>query len=309
MIHLLCCPVDQAPLSGTLEDPSLICTSCGQNYPVTQGIVQFVGVSQSTVLTASEKRDEMKTRDQMAKEYDHRFTQLRNRIEIPPCLAALNPRHEDFVAELGCGTGRLTLQYLPKVAGIVAMDFSLESLLILRNRIPEELRSRCLLIQGDLSSPPIKRHSFDKVASFQVFEHLPSASMRQQAFQMGRELLRPGGTMVCSVYNWSSTKRSLAQNGLGDNCMKEGFHRAAGANIYYYNFEEFEIRNLIENSGLKVDYIRGLQMQIRGVQRLGPLAVLVDRLLAPTKFGVKNAHLMLARSTLPTPSSTPKSIQ
>jgi ubiquinone/menaquinone biosynthesis C-methylase UbiE len=300
MLHLLCCPVDRASLSGTLSSPALVCTSCGQKYPVTQGVVQFIGVSPSTRLSEPEKLNEMKTRDHAAADYDLRFTKLRNRLEIPPCLDALDPHQDDFVAELGCGTGRITLQYLTKVAGVVAMDFSLESLLILQKKIPEQLRSHCLLVQGDLSVPPIQHGAFHKVVSFQVFEHLPTAASRQQAFRTARDLLRTGGAMICSVYNWSATKKSLAQTGSGDNCLKEGFHRAGGANIYYYNFEEFEIRELIETSGLKVDYVHGLQMQLRGVSRLGPLAVLVNRVLAPTKYGVKNAHLMLARSTLPT---------
>ena len=45
-----------------------------------------------------------------------------------PLLQAIAPAWSDVAVELGCGTGRLTVQYFPLVARTVAIDFSLASL-------------------------------------------------------------------------------------------------------------------------------------------------------------------------------------
>jgi hypothetical protein len=37
-------------------------------------------------------------------------------------------------------------------------------------------------------------------------------------------LLKPGGTFVCSVYNWSKGKRREVRLGVGDDAFKEGSH-------------------------------------------------------------------------------------
>ena len=179
------------------------------------------------------------------------------------------------------------------VERVVALDFSLRSLLVLRRRMPKELQKKTLLIQADVCTPPLARRFFTKAVSFQVFEHLPSATARRQAASAVAELLAPGGSFTCTVYHWSKAKQRDAARGVGDNTHKEGFH---DSNIYYYNFEEPELRAMLHAAGMQVEWTKGLVIALRGSRLLGPLLLPMNRLLSSTRWGIRRSHLLLARA-------------
>ncbi len=291
-ISLLRCPDDAGEL--VLRDAHLQCSSCSERYPVEDNIVRFVKADE---LDSEEKRSEMHARDQEAERYDERFSAVRNAIEIPTSLTALSPTADDVVAELGCGSGRMTLRYLETVRAVIAIDFSLASLRVLQRKLPPHLRARVLLVQADICRPPLVASSFSKVASFQVFEHLPTPEMRAAAFRAARKLLRPTGTFTLSVYNWNWNKQRLSARGIGDNTAKEGFH--AGANrVYYFNFEPHDLAALFAQSGFQVDLMTGLDAQVPGIDRVGFAAVAVNRLLERLPLGRRLGHLLLARGSV-----------
>jgi SAM-dependent methyltransferase len=238
------------------------------------------------------KRQEVEARDKAAEGYNRGQATFANRVEMPPCLDALAAAKEDVVAELGCGTGRITLQYLPKVSRVVAVDFSLESLFYLQQQIPAEYRDRILLVQADITALPLADRAYTKAASFQVIEHLPSAESRQRVITNAARLLRAGGTFTFSVYHWSLGKQHDAAHGVGDYTQKEGYHDTG---IYYYNFDAQEVRDGVTQAGLKTELMQGLIVPMRGGSLLGPLWVPVNRWLGKTTYGLRRAHLVLAR--------------
>lgn len=171
---LLCCPACRSPLRDGAAGGGVACEACLRDYPVTEGIVCCFDPGGSGDPESEIKRREVDARDEKAEGYESAISRLRNAIEIPPCVGAIQAAPSDVVAELGCGTGRLTLRYAARVGRVVAVDFSLQSLLVLRRKIPRELRDRVLLVQADVSALPLAAHAFSKVVSFQVIEHLPT---------------------------------------------------------------------------------------------------------------------------------------
>jgi ubiquinone/menaquinone biosynthesis C-methylase UbiE/uncharacterized protein YbaR (Trm112 family) len=308
-LDLLCCPIEHARLRITkaqqlcggvaIQVATLACECCGREFLVSDGVVRsFDTPGRSSDSEAKQK--EIQARDAAAETYDHDFTARRNTLEIDPSLKAMKPLANDTVVELGCGTGRVTMRYAPLVSRVVALDFSLNSLLVLQRKIPPELRAKLLLVQADVCAPPLVTRAFTKAVSFQVFEHLPTIESRRKALTEVTRLLWPGGTFTCSVYHWSKQKRKHAAQGIGDNTLKEGFHNT---NIYYYNFEEQEFRELLQAAGMEVELLKGLQIRFRGSRWLGPLEVPTNRLLSRTRWGIQRSALILARARCPMPCS------
>lgn len=202
-------------------DGTLTCETCGSAHAITGGVARLVDPKTICEVKAAEQS----ARDQGAKAYDGRMSKLRGKAEVPSSLRALDPRASDVVAELGAGTGRMTVQYARDVACVVALDFSFESLLVLRDRLEPELRDKVVLVQADLCHLPLADGAFHKVASFQVLEHVPTPSARASALREARRVIRRGGRFVASVYNWSRSKQRRAARGVGDNSRKEGSTR------------------------------------------------------------------------------------
>jgi SAM-dependent methyltransferase len=296
VVDLLACPRDQGPLRSTPAGGAaavLRCARCDAAYPVVDGVVRCLDAAAEQALDRPEKVDEMHARDREAATYEDRFRGLRNRIEVPSCLAAMDPRPEDTVVELGCGTGRLTRCFADRVAGTVAIDMSLASLQELQRRLDPAVRARVALVHGDICRPAARRGAFSKAVSFQVIEHVPTSEQRAGVLATARELLRPGGRFVCTVYNWSRSKQRQGARDRGDNAKKEGFHRSTPP-IYYYNFEAEELRSLLGAARLRLANLAGVDLELPGIRLLGPLAVAINRRLGPTEFGLRNGHLLLA---------------
>jgi SAM-dependent methyltransferase len=301
---LLVCPNDGGRLhaSGT-ETPSsgrwsgtLTCELCQLAFEVEDGIARFLGQDTEALAGSPDKLHEAVARDVGASTYDERMPTYRNRLEIPPTLDALDANADDIVAELGCGTGRMTVLFLEAVRHVVAVDFSVASLVRLRDRVSPKLREKLFLVHADVARPPLAKGAFSKVASFQVLEHLPSAEERQNCIVEARQLLREGtGTLTLSVYNWSTWKQYDAKRGRGDNAKKEGHHSTTPP-IYYYNFEEPELRKLLEDSDFAVQKMSGLILQVPGLLALGRFGAPIHRALSKTRFGLRNGHLLLAHA-------------
>lgn len=297
---LVRCPLDEGLLrlipdarafsDAVIPDGRLECTACGRSFFVSDGILRFI----VDKLDHVNKEVESKARDEEAESYDQEAS-VRDAAEITPCLRAMQLVAGDTVLELGCGTGRFTVCYAQEVRQVVAVDFSLSSLIVLRRKLSTALRRKVLLVHADICAPPLARGSFSKVVSFQVLEHLPSPEMRESIFVTVSSLLKPGGSFIASVYNWSWQKQREAKRGAGDYTQKEGKH---SSNIYYYNFEAVELHKLIRSAGMEVELMRGLIVGFRGARLMGRLAVPIGSLISLTPLGTKLAHLLLCRARL-----------
>jgi SAM-dependent methyltransferase len=305
VVELLACPRDRGTLrladssqaervsAGGVCEQVLLCDRCRGRFPIVDGIVRCLDSRSPGALNRPEKVDEMHARDGEAASYEERFRGIRNAIELPPCLSAMDARAEDVVVELGCGTGRLTRCYAGKVAATVAIDLSLASLRRLASGLDPAVRPRVTLVHGDICLPAARSGVFSKAVSFQVIEHVPTADQRAGVLATVRELLQAGGRFVCTVYNWSRAKQRKGGRGKGDNTSKEGFHRSTPP-IYYYNFEADELSSLLGAARFHLELLAGIDLQLPGIRLLGPLGVALNRRLGATPFGLKNGHLLLA---------------
>lgn len=299
---LMRCPLDGGALhaDGAPTSPALVgftgkitCAACGKPWSVDDGIARFV-----EQFDHEDKENEMAARDKCAAKYEERWDSFRNAIETAPCLQAMGSTVDDIVVELGCGTGRITRQYLGSVRFVVAIDFSVESLRLLRNAVPAELRDRLLLVQSDICTPPLAPKAFSKVVSFQVIEHMPTAALRERAVDAARALMGKGGALVATVYHWSTWKQYDAKRGRGDNTAKSGYH-ATEPPIYFTNFVEDEARALFSRGGLQITDVAGVCLQIPLLPLFRWLALPLNRWLARTGFGIRNSHLLLIQATSP----------
>ena len=304
---LLRCPTDRQALRWQPDVPgsginaatgTLRCAACGGSYPAADGIVRFLQDSLDDEVKASE----MRARDAAAVEQRPAVEEGLLVEEAAACLEAMAPAPTHVVVDLGCGTGRILRQYLDHVSCVVALDFSCESLRVLRRSLTEEQRTRVLLVQCDISAPPIAFGVFDRVMSSQVLEHLPTPAMRAMAFRLVAELLTPDGRATLTVYHWSWHKRREARYSRGDYVHKEGRH---GSNIYYYNFEVPELMTLMAQANLEVDLVQGIDLGIPGSRFLGPLEKPLLRALSTWRVGHRFAHLVLCRARRHSAAATP----
>jgi SAM-dependent methyltransferase/uncharacterized protein YbaR (Trm112 family) len=275
----------------------LFCGACGRHYPVRDSIPSILsddlrgegGIEENDwkslppgVVSALRRREsgsalkgegfedrlsEMKKRDEESGIYDTLYPRESSLAELELYLRALEPGIGDRVLDAGCGTGRVTVELLPRCAEVVGVDFSMQSLRFLLNRVEPPLRARLHLVQADLSLLPLREQRFDKGVSSSVLCFLPTESLRRRAVGEIRNALKPRGLFVASVYNYSLLKRLLGFFRLSTSGKKEGYH--SGGRIRYFNFDEDEFRALL-SSGFEVLCIVGSDHRLPVVGRIHP---------------------------------------
>jgi len=119
-----------------------------------------------------------------------------------------NPLTENLrVLDAGCGIGMWTLEFLTRgVKDVVAIDLTRTALNLTRTRRQMFAQdSSDLLSQGSVDSLPFRTASFDHVNCQGVLHHIPDPSAGVKEFF---RVLRPGGTLLISVYYKGVTLRS-----------------------------------------------------------------------------------------------------
>lgn len=115
-------------------------------------------------------------------------------------LLPLLPEHPQAVADLGCGTGTLTI--LLALAGhhVHGVDFSSQMLAIARSKAAN-ISPAPMFTEGDVSSPALASGSFDVVLSRHVLWAMLDP---QAALQNWARLLRAGGHLLLIEGSWST---------------------------------------------------------------------------------------------------------
>jgi len=181
------------------------------------------------------KRSEMAARDEQVGAYDKmKNLALFGKVEIPVTLAQLKPQPSDLLLEAGCGTGRMTAIFSQKVARLVSVDFSLESLRVCRRKLEAAGIENVDLIQADVCALPFETERFDRVVSCQVLEHLPTPESRARMIAELARVVKSGGRVVLSAYQHSLLTRLFGQ--------KEGMHDGG---IPYFRFSRRELSELL----------------------------------------------------------------
>lgn len=258
--ELLACPIDQtSPLTG-IGTGALACPTCGARYELADGIPQMLPpVDARDGEEAAQTEKERTQRDREARRYDaNRLLRMLSVWEIPLTLGWLAPDPDDVVVEIGCGTGRVTAPLSARCGQVWALDHSLDSLRVAREKVGD---ARVRFVQADAGYLPLRSGAADRAVSCQMLEHLP-APLRARAIAEAARVLKPGGVFVASAY-WHSPLTRLA----GD---QHGHHSGM---IYYYRFRRPEFRRLLEG-GFAVDRLtwRLLYILLAACRKSGPPA-------------------------------------
>ena len=205
---------------------SLKCLSCGKEYNIKNGIVNFLN-EQNDI--GELMQDEIKARDQESFVYDQRL-QSRYQKEIPSTLTKLGNLKDKKVIEYACGTGRITTEIVKDCKFLLASDFSLQSLIVLSKKL--ENSSNIGLILADVTQLKTKSNFFDIALATQFLEHIPKEEQRENFFNNVYDTLKKGGRLVLSVYH-QDLRRVIRKE------PKEGLHKTK---IFFHYFSSKELR-------------------------------------------------------------------
>lgn len=214
-----------------IETARLRCPKCNDIFDVEQGVPRMLHELKGTE-GAQDKQNEIRARDEQAVKYDSLpFLRLLSFLELPTTLDLLDTDRTELVVELGAGTGRITQKVAEKAGSVIAVDFSVESLLRSKEKSDP---GNISWLQADINRLPLREAIGDRLLSCQVFEHLPGASIRNMAIDEAARVVKPRGTFVISVYRDSWFWRLWGP--------KEGYH--AGG-IYYCRLSSDEFENML----------------------------------------------------------------
>ncbi|MBI5055388.1 MAG: methyltransferase domain-containing protein [Nitrospirae bacterium] len=200
------------------------------------------------------KKSEMDMRDEQASIY-HKFgSEFHDLTEKNHFIRLLSPPYNSLIVELGCGTGRITEEFAGKVDSYIAMDFSVKSLELLRDKIKTDI----LLVKGDVCRLPVIDEATSYVLSAQVFEHVPGHEEQQEFVKELKRILRAEGQAVLTVYNYSLEKRWQKE------FQKKGFH---ADKIYYECFTSEELLRHFKDNFEVLD-LRGINCYLPKVSRV-----------------------------------------
>jgi SAM-dependent methyltransferase len=116
------------------------------------------------------------------------------------------------VAELGCGTGRYTLDIASRASATVAVDLSRSGLLVLRQKL--DAPASVALLQADVTRSYGTPLRFDRVLST-LHSNLPTREHRSAALQHAASALKDAGRAVISMHhrNVPDTIRGIDASG------------------------------------------------------------------------------------------------
>lgn len=227
-----------------------------------------------------EKRLEMVKRDEEASIYHKFCDKYTDLVEVRSIMNFTNPNHSDSLLEIGAGTGRILSWYVNKYKGIVVTDYSINSLLLLKQKYPSP---HVQAIQCDVTFSPFVENSFDNVISAQVLEHISTQEGRQKAVENMFKAVKPNGRVVLTVYNYGIEKRKRGQK-------KEGYHDSG---IYYYNFNYEELKKLL-SVNMKSKHLFGIINYWPKKNWFPvPLRIFIDSIISKTSYSTMLGSLLL----------------
>jgi SAM-dependent methyltransferase len=189
---LLACPACRGDLS-----PTWSCVACGAHYAATDGIPSLTLPCTARVETVRAfydaapfpgypPRDSLSTFRARAER--SRFVQLLDRAILGGAR----------IAEIGCGTGQMSLFLASADRIVVAADLSRSSLRLGAAAARRFGIRGVHFVETDLHRPALKPGAFDVVYSSGVLHHTPNP---RAAFAEIAPLARPGGVVIVGVYN------------------------------------------------------------------------------------------------------------
>lgn len=186
---------DQAILDGTIT-----CANCGSSYAVRSGILSVLYGERAT---DERNQYEMTIRDAEAGAASDQWEDayaVDSEMEIPSTLrrlAAPDPSQRLDVLELGCGTGRYTRFLSEMFRLVLAVDFSMRSLVVNTQRLGRA--KNVGFVHADVACLRIHPDRFDRALST-FYSNLPTREIRDASTRVAWEGLKYGGKYVLSAH-------------------------------------------------------------------------------------------------------------
>ena len=196
------------------------------------------------------------------------FLQTRQRIQpgIIAVLEEISPNAN--ILELGCGRGAVFIRLVPRGfrGNYTGLDFSAEILSYTQDDCQVlDLTPRFFtadLCQQDWDKT-LGSMQYDYVLAFAVFHHIPSNSLRTTIFRKIHTLLKPGGSLIHSYWQFLNSPRLKARIqsweniGLTPEDVEEGDYlldwRRGGYGLrYIHHFSEDELVELAKKTGFSI---------------------------------------------------------
>ncbi|OGL45633.1 MAG: hypothetical protein A2161_02930 [Candidatus Schekmanbacteria bacterium RBG_13_48_7] len=230
-----------------------------------------------------DKKQEIEVRDRESDLYEQLYPDNLLRAELEIYHKMCNFKPDDVVLDLGCGTGRVTKEFIDQCAHLVAVDFSFESLLYLQKRLTPEQLKKIHLVQVDICYLPFRTSIFDNVISTGVFCCIPSQDTRNLALDNVNRILKKNGIFIISVYNHSMLKKIRVFLGLSKSGLKEGYQEG---HVHYYNHTPQELINWLDPH-FQIIQLVGSDNRIPVIQKLSKnLNAAIDRIISKTPLAL-----------------------
>jgi ubiquinone/menaquinone biosynthesis C-methylase UbiE len=196
------------------------------------------------------------------------------------------------VLELGCGSGRVTLAIAQAGFRITGLDLSQKMLAQAEEKLaklPDEVRSRVKLVQGNMSNFDLDQRFHLVIIPFRPFQHLLEVQRQLDCLAQVRKHLEPNGRLILDFFQTDARRMHdpefLAERQAAEYFMPDGrkvrltervttFHRADQVNdvemIYrvthadgreerlvmafpFRYFFRYEVEHLLARCGFQVD--------------------------------------------------------
>ena len=119
---------------------------------------------------------------------------------------------QGIVADLGCGTGELTLRLAEKGYDMIAIDLSPDMLSTLREKAEDASLSNILLLNQDIAQLDLYGTVRAIVSTFDTFNHIGPLAQLQQAIVRAALFLEPGGVFLFDMNTPYKHQEILANN-------------------------------------------------------------------------------------------------
>lgn len=105
-------------------------------------------------------------------------------------MVRMAPLPGEVAADLGCGTGYVTIPMAARVTKVYAIDAQQAMLDALTEDLPPELKDKVVPLQGELPRIPLEDGSIDRVVAVNVVHEVGDLAALESEL---RRCLRPGG--------------------------------------------------------------------------------------------------------------------